>query len=373
VIEALNRLISTYRCDGRTARMLGLVATQFGDFEVAKRFLDIAATDLRAEGRLTLLASGLVLRSLSAIYLGDRDVAITNADEGERLATETGQPIYASAARAVSAIIAAMRGDHDAAESLAAEAQRMTDPLGTLLAEVQMARGLNALAAGRFEEAYHQYSRMFTPTDSAYHPMKECFWIGDLAEAALQSGHREVARAKLLEMEDLARRTPSPQFHQSMHYARAMLADQDDAEQVFETGLGAVSAPFLQARLQLAFGRWPRRAGRGRQAHVVLQAAMESFDRLCASPWGERARKELRALGVIVQRRTPERREELTPQELQIALMAAEGLSNREIGQRLYLSHRTVSSHLYRVFPKLDITSRHQLPSVLASERAVAT
>ena len=83
-------------------------------------------------------------------------------------------------------------------------------------------------------------------------------------------------------------------------------------------------------------------------------------------PWGERAREELRASGETSRKRAPNVRDQLTPSELQIAQMAADGFSNREIGQRLYLSHRTVSSHLYRIFPKLGITSRSQLHLVLA-------
>jgi DNA-binding NarL/FixJ family response regulator len=97
---------------------------------------------------------------------------------------------------------------------------------------------------------------------------------------------------------------------------------------------------------------------------------MEAFDSLGALPWSERARQELRAAGATIARRVPERQEDLTAQELQIALMAAQGLTNREIGQRLYLSHRTVGSHLYRIYPKLDISSRFQLRDALASEGA---
>jgi DNA-binding NarL/FixJ family response regulator len=92
-----------------------------------------------------------------------------------------------------------------------------------------------------------------------------------------------------------------------------------------------------------------------------LRAAREAFDALGAVPWGERARQELRASGVTSRRRVPETRDQLTPQELQIAGLAAEGLSNREIGQQLYISHRTVAYHLRRIFPKLGITSRSQL------------
>jgi len=82
-------------------------------------------------------------------------------------------------------------------------------------------------------------------------------------------------------------------------------------------------------------------------------------------PGSERARQQLRATGETSRPRTAEARDQLTPQELQIVQMAAAGLTDREIGQKLYLSHRTISSHLYRVFPKLGITSRTELRIVL--------
>ena len=94
------------------------------------------------------------------------------------------------------------------------------------------------------------------------------------------------------------------------------------------------------------------------------------FDAIGASSWGDHARSELRASGERSRRRVPEARDQLTAQELQIAQLAADGLSNREIGQRLYLSHRTISTHLYRVFPKLGITSRAELSAALASGAA---
>lgn len=367
VIERLHRFSSNVDMDARVAEILGLTATQVGDFELAQRFFTIAAGRLRSEGRLALLADVLVLRAWSAIYVGNRDVAISDAEEGARLATETERPIYIALARAAAAMLAAMRGDYEIAERLAAEAEREAMPMRTLPAEVQMARGTNALAAGRFDDAYRHFHRMFDPNDSAYHPMRHCYFVGDLVEAAIQSGNREDAAALVTEMERLAPRTPSPQFHASMHYARALLAQDDDAEVLFEAALASdvVRSPFTQARLRLGYGAWLRRGRRTKEARALLQAATEAFDALGALPWSERGRQELRAAGVTIERREADRREQLTPQELQIALMASEGLSNREIGQKLYLSHRTVGSHLYRIFPKLEITSRHQLRDAL--------
>ena len=102
------------------------------------------------------------------------------------------------------------------------------------------------------------------------------------------------------------------------------------------------------------------------QTRSPLRSARDTFDALGAIQWAERARRELRAAGETSRRREPEAWDNLSAQEIQIATMASEGLSNREIGRKLYLSHRTVGSHLYRTFPKLGITSRVQLASALA-------
>ena len=101
------------------------------------------------------------------------------------------------------------------------------------------------------------------------------------------------------------------------------------------------------------------------QSRAPLRAPAQTFDALGLLPYAERARRELRASGETVRRRDPEAWSQLSPQELQIAQLAAEGLSNREIGEQLYLSHRTVESHLYRLFPKLGVTSRAQLRDAL--------
>jgi pimeloyl-ACP methyl ester carboxylesterase len=103
------------------------------------------------------------------------------------------------------------------------------------------------------------------------------------------------------------------------------------------------------------------------------RVARDTFDRLGALGWAEQARQELRAAGESSTRRAPEAWDQLSPQEMQIAQMLALGLSNKEIGQRLYLSHRTVASHLYRVFPKIGVTSRAQLTRAVTARPTAGT
>ncbi len=169
-------------------------------------------------------------------------------------------------------------------------------------------------------------------------------------------------------LEPLARQTPSPWFRAAILHARPLLANDYDAGELFETALREADLsrlPFTRARLQLAYGAWLRRRRRVAESRAPLRAARDAFDALRVAPWAERARQELRASGETSRRRDEAARDALSAQELQIAQMAAEGLSNREIGQKLYLSHRTVGSHLYRLFPKLGITSRVQLRDAL--------
>jgi DNA-binding CsgD family transcriptional regulator len=148
-----------------------------------------------------------------------------------------------------------------------------------------------------------------------------------------------------------------------------VLAGEDDAEQEFRRALEAdlVRWPFYRARLLLEYGSWLRRRRRIAEARAPLRHAHQVCEAHGLLPWAERALAELRATGEGRAAFRAEERMPLSPQELQIAQLAAEGLSNREIGQRLYLSHRTIGSHLYRIFPKLGITSRAQLGSALAA------
>ncbi|WP_207956752.1 ATP-binding protein [Rubrobacter tropicus] len=355
--------------DPISAHALGHAGYAVGDFEFAVDALTAAIPGLRAQGRLSLLAQALVSRAMVALQLGRLDLAVPDAEEGLRLATKSGLPLFAASARATSALLAGLRGDFDEAEALTAEAERALLPLRAraVFRDVQLARGIAAMGIGRYEDAYGHLIRMFDPNDPAEHYRKKFWAVGDLAEAALHSGRQADALAVLKQAEAVADPKPSPCLRISLEYARAMLAEDGAAEALFEAALGAdlTRWPFARARLQLAYGTWLRRQRRVIESREPLRLARDAFEALGMPPWTERACHELRSAGVVTPKSVARALQELTPQELQIARMAASGLSNREIGQQLYLSHRTVGAHLYRAFPKLGITSRGQLRNAL--------
>ena len=370
VIERIARLSSPGASDDpEMAYHLSTAASAVGDFVPSARLAALAIEGLRLQARLGLVAQLLLTQAFTTFYLGSWDVATPAAAEADRLARETGQDLWATVARLVAAMVAAVRGEHALAEALTADAERELVPLGAnpFLCLVQHARGCIALAGGRYAAAFAHLHRMFVPTESAYHPVVRCWAIADLVEAAVRSGHHGEARATMADLETLAAEAKFPYLRASLTYVRPMLAEDADAEPLFQEALAAdlTHWPFLRGRLQLAYGSWLRRQRRAAESRASLRAAREAFDALGALAWGERARQELRASGETSRRRVPEARDRLSPQELQIAQMAAAGLSNREIGRRLFVSHRTVGSHLYHLFPKLGITSRAELRAAL--------
>jgi DNA-binding CsgD family transcriptional regulator len=156
---------------------------------------------------------------------------------------------------------------------------------------------------------------------------------------------------------------------------RGLLSGDDEFEQHFLDALALhdlIESPFAAARTRLCYGERLRRAGRRVDAREHLRAALEVFDRLGALPWAERARSELRASGETLRRRDAFEADQLTPQELQIALQVAEGKTNKEVGAALFLSHKTVEFHLSRIFRKLDLHSRAELIRRVAAGEPVA-
>jgi DNA-binding CsgD family transcriptional regulator/tetratricopeptide (TPR) repeat protein len=352
--------------------LAGMAARAIGDHDAAARFLESATTKLRAQGRLAALAQVLVMRGWVAIALGRWASAEMLVDESGRLAEEIGQSWWRTGSLIATATLRGLRGETEIAERLVAEAEKTAIPQGLndLICMIAFARGVTWLGAGRPAVALEHLTRVFDRNDPAFHEAARFMSITYLADAAWQSGQRQVVIPILDELEALAQRTPSPTLHAGLVYARPVLALDDAAEPLYNAALASDLRhhPFDHARLQLAYGAWLRRQRRVSESRGPLRAARQVFDALACGPWGERARQELRASGEQSRPRIPGVRDQLSPQELQIAQLAAGGLTNREIGQKLYLSHRTVGSHLYRIFPKLDITSRAQLAARLDAD-----
>jgi DNA-binding CsgD family transcriptional regulator len=149
----------------------------------------------------------------------------------------------------------------------------------------------------------------------------------------------------------------------SVELCRALLADDDAAGAHYEAALelGADAGPFDMARVHLLYGEHLRRQRRRTEARTELRVALEVFEAFAAEPWADRARAELRATGVTAHKRDPSALAELTPQELHVAHLVGQGLSNKEVAAQLFLSPRTIDAHLRSVFAKLGVTKRTQL------------
>jgi DNA-binding CsgD family transcriptional regulator len=318
---------------------------------------------------LSLLAQALALRAWSAIYIGSFEVA-RSADEAIRLADETSQPVWGATARIAAALLAGLRGDQSV-DLLLDEAGRVASgsrlPMSSLLAGIQLARGVTDLGAGRYESAYGNLRRMFDPREPCFHEVQRFWSLSYLAEAAAHSGRRREGRMLLADLERLIGDLPCPAAEIAMFFANTVLAEDDKAESWYEAALIGPGSelPWHRARVQLNYGSWLRRHRRTRDSRAHLRAARQTFESLGATAFAHRADTELRATGEKGWAPAVNAWDLLSPQESQIAQLAAQGLSNKEISERLFLSHRTVGSHLYRMFPKLGVTSRAQLASAL--------
>jgi ATP/maltotriose-dependent transcriptional regulator MalT len=327
-----------------------------------------ALSRLRATG--VRGASGGVLWALewACIDSGRWDDALDAAREASDIAAAYKLKTVACAADLATATVLAMRGDHDQVASLLARVLSAVDPseYREFAARTRHAAGIAALARGDYVTAYAQLSQLFAPGEPPLHHHFSYLAIADLAAAAVRAGRRLEARVLIEAALELVDRSPGPRLQQLTARARGLLAEPAGAGEHFAAGMSDPAGdtwPFERAQLQLDYGEWMRRQRRINDAKPVLGAALETFRRLGSAPWTQRTESELRACGVIEQTpaAAPSALEELTPQQREIVILAARGLTNGEIAGRLFLSPRTVASHLYRSYPKLGIAGRRQL------------
>ncbi len=349
---------------------LGLAGANAWAWDLAMPLLDAAADGLRTRGQLGLLTRVLTTRAWAAVHLARMPTAVTSAAEASRLAVETGQAHWTGANQLAQAVAVSAAGDDATAQMLTRQTEVLYIESGStsMLGFVQFARGRGAMLNRRFETAARHLRRVLDPSDPVHHPFVGTWGLADLAEAAVATGDHRAAQSYLEQLEQLADQTTGPLLSAQAAYARALVARGDDAEPLYRHAMTSPLRdwPDLRARMLLNYGEWLRRQRRSVEARAPLREAGESFDALGFARLAERARVQLRATGEGSSRREPRPWDALTAQELQIARLAADGFSNREIGQQLFISHRTVGAHLYKIFPKLGVTSRAQLHTVLA-------
>jgi ATP/maltotriose-dependent transcriptional regulator MalT len=295
--------------------------------------------------------------------------SVAAAEESTRLCAETRQPFWEAASLAAHAAVAAFRGDFASADNLIAGADRLNSHrFATIDATTLLARAAIASGRGHYEQAFAALAQLHDPANSAYHPPHALWSLASMAEAAVACGEVAAARSLIAGLSPEMYETTSPTGRMNLSFARAVLAPDDESESSFAEALEIDMAmwPYERYRLLFAYGKSLRRWRRVRESRDYLRRARDGFDSLGARPLAERARAELRAAGERSESRVADVWDRLSPQEIQIASMVAQGLSNRDIAKGLFISHRTVGSHLYRMFPKLGITSRGELQRMAA-------
>jgi DNA-binding CsgD family transcriptional regulator/tetratricopeptide (TPR) repeat protein len=355
--------------DTGALRNFGMAAHAIGDVRRAAELFAEAEARCRADGLLGVLPQVLCLQADARLELGDWQRATALAGEAVAVAESTEQWNWVAAAKLVLARAYAWQGEGERALVLAGESEHLAETRGLhgVRAQARVARGSAWLGAGRYVEAYDELVALFEDRATRDNDRERMSAIMLLVEAAVHTEHDDDVRSIMAGVEATGFVSPSPLLRVQLHYARSVLATEADAEDRYREAFAddLVGWPWVRARLELAYGSWLRRQRRVVESRSRLRAACDTLEVIGANTWAEQARTELRAAGERMDGRRDADggalEDVLSPQELEIARLAAEGLSNREIGQRLFLSHRTVGSHLYRIFPKLGITSRRYL------------
>lgn len=330
---------------------------------LAREYAVQTCREFRVQGVLSVLPVMLNWLADIEYHLGLWTSGTAHAKEAIRLARETGQHTRTADGLAHLARFAAVRGDDEvscyvdrALESGLAQGNRAA------VAHASWAAGLAALVRGENEDAYQRLRAIARPGSAYYHPRVAAQVYPELVEAALRAEETAVAV-------DLTGRFSAdsgsaagwPDAHR--HLCHGLVEGAQERFVLAARAAEAAERPFESARIALLYGEWARRQRRPAELcrGQLLQAA-ERFDSLGATLWADRAREQLRASGGGSARRMTESDlGKLTEREKQIASLAASGMSNREIGSRLFISPRTVGDHLYKIFPKLGVSSRAQL------------
>ena len=323
---------------------------------------DRQVQSLRDAGLLVHLP--IYLQGLGVIeaMCGDFATATSLNAEGDTVAEATGTRLNRFAAIALSAL----RGNADAQALIDVEASNAS-AAGQGVG-IQWCHWVSAIlhnGLGRYEQALSDAQQAAEEAPELY---LSVWALPELIEAAARTGKTQVADAALERLVEAAGIGDSDWGLGVLARSRALLSEGEDAERAYREAIERLSRTRLRpelARAHLLYGEWLRRENRRVDARAQLRIGHEQFSTIGMEAFAERARGELQATGEHVRARTPEARDDLTAQERQIAELARDGLSNPEIGARMFLSPRTVEWHLRHVFAKLGIRSRRELANAL--------
>jgi DNA-binding CsgD family transcriptional regulator len=334
--------------------------------------LERVVRDGRRGGAVTSAIQALFMLALDELMTGQWQHARALLAEGVGLCETDGYELFAWPGRYQQAALAALTGDYATTRVLSDDMMRWAMPrrVGVVQAYALHARTLAALGQGDFEQAFRQAARISPPGTLASHSPCAIWALMDLVESAARTGRTGEASAHVAAMRDSRVADLSSRVALLVNGSEAIAAPDDKSLGLFDEALATADArqwPFDFARVQLIDGERLRRLRATNESRAQLAAALETFEGLGARPWGVRASNELRATGQTKPRRDEFAPATLTPQEREIATLAAAGLTNKQIAERLYLSHRTVSGHLHRLFPKLGVATRAALRDALAT------
>ncbi|MDP9867571.1 MULTISPECIES: helix-turn-helix transcriptional regulator [Streptosporangium] len=349
-------------------------ASYLGEADVSAELVGRAGRVARVSGLTGQLPVVLEFVSTAERINGRFAVSAALAEEGLALAREAGYTNSAAAHLANLAAVAAVRGQEAVCREHAQEALAIAIPhrIGLRAGTASYALGLLDLGMGRFAAAHSRFSALAAAGPGAGQATVVWRSTPDRVEAAVACGDHDAARAMVSHLEQWSVNAETPASRALLARCRALLEDGGEALSLYEEALRLHDeggpAPFEQARTSLLYGERLRRVHRSGDARQPLRSALETFQRLGAEPWAERAHSELRAAGETVSRPGPAALSALTPQELRIARLVAEGASNRDVAAKLFLSPRTVEYHLYKVYPKLGVTTRTELARLVGAD-----
>ena len=326
---------------------------------VATREVEVA----RESGALEVLAVGLNILSQAHSLGGDYTMAALLIAEAESVRETTGALVAPYGAL----VLAGFRGREAEASELIETTVRESTPggQGTAIQFAKYSRAVAMNGLGRYEEAL---ASAIAASDDTPELVVSIWSLSELIEAASRVQDTDAAESGLARLAAHANGTDAEWALGMLARGGALVEEGDEAELLYREAIDRLGRTRLLpdfARARLLYGEWLRRENRRADARKQLRLAYEAFLSMGAEAFAERARHELLATGEKVRSRREDTRDELTPQEEQIARLARDGLTNPEIAAQLFLSPRTVEWHLRKVFSKLEITSRRQLRSAL--------